>query len=286
MRTLQNCPFTKKDIALIMASFGIGFIGLSFDPALSPLILAVPVLWTLAGSRYSAFAVVLSYKLAASRGLLPGAAVFLSEDHTLAGAALLYLLMPLGASLPFGVFWSKDGKRKAICLMMAFLTAYVLPPFSLIGIINPLMASGTIFKGWGFAGMITVLGICALCAFSRKAACSFLCVIALSAAFSPDGWYEPTKPDGFMAVDTSFGRLGSGSFDFGRDYERTRMVFDDLRRRGIGESDAEIIVLPETIAGRLNNAGLELWKEEIKSLLPGKAVIFGAKELLINNLII
>ena len=53
------------------------------------LILAVPVLWTLADSRYAAFAVILAYKLAASRGLLPGAAVFLSEDHTFLQAAAL-----------------------------------------------------------------------------------------------------------------------------------------------------------------------------------------------------
>jgi hypothetical protein len=29
----------------------------------------------------------------------------------------------------------------------------------LIGVINPLIASGTIFKGWGFAGMIVTLAV-------------------------------------------------------------------------------------------------------------------------------
>jgi apolipoprotein N-acyltransferase len=80
-----------------------------------------------------------------------------------------------------------------------------------------------------------------------------------------------------MAVDTSFGRLGSGSFNFERDYERAKMVFCDLGKRDIGKSEAKVIVLPETIAGRLNNTGLELWKDEIQRLLPEKTVIFGAE---------
>jgi predicted amidohydrolase len=71
--------------------------------------------------------------------------------------------------------------------------------------------------------------------------------------------------------------LGSGSFNFGRDYERAKMVFGDLKKRDIGESEAKIIVLPETIAGRLNKAGLELWKGEIQKSLPDKTVIFGAE---------
>jgi apolipoprotein N-acyltransferase len=277
MRTPQNCPFTKKDIALILVSFGIGLVGLSFDLALSPLILAVPVFWTLVSSRYSALTVILAYKLAASRGLLPGAAVFLSESHTFAQAAALYFLMPFGASLPFGVFWSKDGRRKAICLVLVFLTAYVLPPLSLIGIINPLIASGTIFKGWGFVGIVIVMGIYMFCAVSRKTALSFLCVIAIFTALPPNSWYKPPKPEGIVAVDTSFGRLGSGSFSFERDYERANMVFDDLKTRDISSSGAKFIVLPETIAGRLNSAGIALWSGEIRKLLPEKAVIFGAE---------
>jgi hypothetical protein len=277
MKTPQKCPFTRKDLALILTSFGIGFAGLSFDPALSPMILAVPVFWTLASSRYAAFAVILAYKLAASRGLLPGAAVFLSEYHTSAEAAALYFLMPFGASLPFGVFWDKDGRRKAICLVIAFLTAYVLPPFSLIGIINPLMASGAIFKGRGFAGIAIVLVIYTLCAASRKTAFVFLCVIGIFTSLPPENWYKPLMPEDIIAVDTSFGRLGSGSFNFERDYERANMVFGDLGRRDIGESETSVIVLPETIAGRLNQAGLELWKDGIQKLPQCETVIFGAE---------
>ena len=39
------------------------------------------------------------------------------------------------------------------------------------------MASGIIFRGWGFAGIFTVAAIYASCAVSKKAAYVFLCVI-------------------------------------------------------------------------------------------------------------
>jgi apolipoprotein N-acyltransferase len=275
--TPQTGLFAKKDIALILLSSVIGFTGLSFDLAFSPLILAVPVFWTLADSRYSAFAVVLAYKLAASRGLLPGAAVFLSENHTFAQAAALYFLLPFGASLPFLIFWDGDRQQKAMGIISAFLIAYVLPPMSLIGIISPLIASGTVFRGCGYAGMIATLAVYAACSLSRKTAYAVLCVIAMFAVLPPDSWYEPVKPEGIMAVDTSFGKLGSGSFSFERDYERANMVFNDLKRRDVSQSEAKIIVLPETIAGRLNETGMKLWIDGIQKSLPDKTVIFGAE---------
>jgi hypothetical protein len=274
----MKLEMSKRDAILIVSSAVIGYMGLSTTPRMAALIPAVPVLWTLASSRYTAFAVVFAYKLAASRGLLPSAAVFLSESHTFAQAAALYVLMTLGASLPFGVFWSKNGLRKAICLILAFLAAYVLPPFSLIGIINPLMASGTIFKGWGLAGMFVVLSIYALCAVSRKTAITFLCVIVLFTVLQPDHWYESSKPDGIMSIDTSFRRLGSGSFSFERDYERANMVFSELGNRIGVDASPDVVILPETIAGRLNDTGLELWKHGLEKLFGNEtAVIFGAE---------
>ena len=268
----------KLNFALISISAVIGFVGLSFCPELSPLILAVPVLWTLALTRYAAFAVMLAYNLAVSRGLFHGAAVFLSEIHTPAEAAMLYILMPFGVSLPFGAFWSEKKGRKAVGIVLAFLAAYVVPPVALIGIVNPLMAAGTIFKGWGFAGLAFTLVIYSACAASKRAAAWFLCVIAAFTVLPSQKWYLPQIPDGIIAIDTSFGRLGSGSFNFTRDYERANMVFADLKNRIGWDALPDIVVLPETIAGRLNDVGLELWKHELEKLFGNETtVLFGAE---------
>ena len=269
------CTFNTMLIAL---SAGIGSYGLSTEIRFSTLILVIPVLWILADSRYSAFAVVLAYKLFASRDLLQGAAVFLSESHSPLQAAMLYFFLSFAAFLPFLMFWSNDRRIKALCLIVAMLSAYVLPPISLIGIINPLVTSGTIFKGWGFWGMLVILIIYTICALSRRFAFFFLCVIVAFTLFPSDDWYRPPVPVGFVAIDTSFGKLASGSSDFAQDYERTQAVFNDLRKQNIKSMDARVIVLPETIAGRLNTSGLSLWREEAQKLLrKDMALIFGAE---------
>jgi apolipoprotein N-acyltransferase len=191
---------------------------------------------------------------------------------------MLYLVMSFGVSLPFLILWDREAELKAMLVIPAFLIAYLHPPLSLIGVINPLIASGAIFRGWGFAGMITMLAVYVVCAVSRKGAYLTLCFIAMLAVLPGEGWYVPPTPEGIIAVDTSFGRLGSGSFNFEQDYDRVNMVFKELGKRNISESDAKVILLPETIAGRLNRTGLELWEDEIQKLALGdKAVIFGAE---------
>jgi apolipoprotein N-acyltransferase len=181
-------------------------------------------------------------------------------------------------SLPFGVFWSEKKCRKATGIILAFLTAYVVPPVALIGIVNPLMATGTIFTGWGFTGLAIMLAIYAACVLSKRTALLFLCVIAMFTILPDSDRFEPVIPEGFTVLDTSFGRMGSGSFNFTRDYERANMVFAELSKQIGRETLADIIILPETIAGRLNRTGLELWKREIQRLAgDDTTVIFGAE---------
>jgi len=269
---------SKLDFALICLSGVIGFFGLSSIPRLATLILAVPILWGLASSRKAAFGVMLAYFLTVSRGLLPGAAVFLSENHTFAQAAAVYFLMSLGVSLPFLIFWSENDKRKAVCLVVAFLVAFVLPPISLMGIVNPLMATGTIFRGLGCLGMGLTLLIWLLCVVKTRIALLVLCVIFGFTVLPGADWYETATPEGFEAIDTSFGRLGSGSYDFAQDYERAQFVINGLRQRNLKDTGAKIIVLPETVAGRLNPTGFDLWRRELAKLLPDDAaVIFGGE---------
>jgi predicted amidohydrolase len=59
------------------------------------------------------------------------------------------------------------------------------------------------------------------------------------------------------------------------------MVFSELRKRtgkDAAANAANIVTLPETIAGRLNQTGLGLWKNGLEKLFGEKtAVIFGAE---------
>ncbi|GHV57046.1 hypothetical protein FACS1894216_21400 [Synergistales bacterium] len=190
-----------------------------------------------------------TYNLAASRGLFHGAAVFLSGNHTAVEAACLWVEWVFGLSLPFGLFWSAEKKRKVGLLVLAFMTAYVIPPFSLIGILNPLTASGCIFPNYGFfGGGLAMIGLYAFYVADRRFAIAVLCVIALM-PFEAEVSSTESSVSGFMSINTSFGKLGSGSFAFESDFERASMVFADLKKRVDGTS-ADVIVLPALQNGK------------------------------------
>ena len=188
------------DLLLIIISGIIGYFGLSSIPRFTTMVMTVPILWCLASSRRIAFATMFAYFLSVSRGLLPGAAVFLSENHTFIQAVAIYLIMPLGVALPFFVFWRREEKGKSIGLTLAFLTSFALPPISLIGIVNPLMAAGTVFRGFGYLGMGITLLLWALSAISKRIACVFLCVIVAFTILPNDNWYISPQPEGFIAA--------------------------------------------------------------------------------------
>ena len=84
MKVLLKKTPARLDAALILLSALTGFFAMSFSPRLPPLILIVPLFWSLGSSRISAFCVVLAYHLTISRGLITGAAVFLPVNHTVA----------------------------------------------------------------------------------------------------------------------------------------------------------------------------------------------------------
>jgi hypothetical protein len=275
VKNLKKC----HDLNLIVASGVIGYFCMTHSAALPVTALIIPVLWILAGKRVSAFFIILAYHLTISRGLVSGAAVFLSETHTHAGAFLLWLLMGIGVSLPFFIFWHTDIFKKAICLFSALLFAYFLPPVALIGVVNPMMMSGCLFPGWGFYGLLVVLFIYFFCVIGRSFSLAFIVIIALFPVTDMGELKPPATPAGFYAMNTSFGKLGSGSFNFADDYERAHMVFGDIIKTKAWElDDIYYIVLPETIAGRLNNTGIHLWSTELKKLLrPDQSAIFGGE---------
>jgi hypothetical protein len=266
------------DSILIIASGFIGFFCMTHSLALPVLALIIPVLWILATKRKSAFLVVFAYHLLISRSLVPGATVFLSETHTLMDAFVLWLFMGGAVSTPFLIFWSANKYVRTICLYSALVFAYYLPPVALVGVVNPLMMSGCLFPAWGWAGLLTMLIIYFVCVMDKRIALTFIAFIVLLPILGIGALRNPAQPSGFYAMDTSFGRLGSGSYAFESDYERFQMVFSSIRKARIRELKDEYIVLPETIAGRLNSSGIHIWKTELKKLLRAdQKAIFGGE---------
>lgn len=266
------------DSILIAVSGIIGFFCMTHEAALSVTTLIIPALWILASKRASAFCVVLTYHMTISRGVIPGALVFLQETHTLVDACVLWLLLAIGVSIPFLIFWSSNKYKKTLCLLSAVIVAYFAPPVALIGVVNPIISTGCLFPGWGWYGLATMFFVYSLCVVNRKIALVFTVIVALLPIIGFVGLGTPKSPHGIYAIDTSFGRLGSGSYNFENDYERTQMVFNDIKKLKARELKEEYIVLPETIAGRLNNTGSYLWRTElIRFLRADQKAIFGAE---------
>jgi hypothetical protein len=266
------------DSILIIASGIIGFFCMTHSLTLPVLALIIPVLWILAANRISAFLAVFAYHLMISRSLVPGAAVFLSETHTLADACILWLVMSTGVSIPFLAFWSSNKYKKALCLFLAITFAYFLPPLALIGVVNPLIMSGCLFPASGWYGLMTMFLIYLFCVTDKRIALTFAVIMTLLPIVGMGALKNPARPPGFFAMDTSFGQLGSGSTNFERDYKRFQTVFRSFRKARIQELKDEYIVLPATIAGRLNSSGIHIWKTELKKLLRAdQKAIFGGE---------
>jgi predicted amidohydrolase len=66
-----------------------------------------------------------------------------------------------------------------------------------------------------------------------------------------------------QGVNTSFGRMASGSGDFDKQYQRERLVFQFLRERNQkGDLEgADVVVLPETLIGRMNQTTVKRWEK-------------------------
>jgi apolipoprotein N-acyltransferase len=164
--------------------------------------------------------------------------------------------------------WSaKSPKKRALGVVFAVLVS-IPPPLGLIGWGNPLTAAGLFFPGFGWFGlMILTLDLYAEAAQSAKLRRALIVLVLLTVPFLtlPAAHEKPERVTvngvTVLGLDTSFGRVASGSEDFNTQYERERLVFQyvkDKRRNGELE-EADIVILPETIIGRANPATLKRW---------------------------
>jgi apolipoprotein N-acyltransferase len=84
-----------------------------------------------------------------------------------------------------------------------------------------------------------------------------------------------------LGLDTSFGRVASGSGDFDTQYKRERIVFQYIREM---EKDGElegvdIVILPETIIGRGNPTTLKRWRRFLDPLAEKGTVFVAGAEI-------
>jgi predicted amidohydrolase len=223
----------------------------------------IPLLWNESDSRRIAFIVPLSFYLAVSRGIVPGAYIFF-QDGSIVRAFALWVLSAVTLSLPFAVFWT--GKNASATLKIAAtilcFSVSILPPLGVICWTHPLATAGFFFSGlkWWGLGSILVL----YCAGNLDRRMNRVIILFLFALLFLRDFPTDTKMAGVdvREIGTSFGRMASGSAEFDAQFEREHHVFQLVRqliRKGAIDS-ADVVVLPETLVGRMNVTTKKRWE--------------------------
>lgn len=260
---------------LILTAAIIGVLSTTLSANWTGLWALVPLLWMEADSRLTAFFMSCAFYLAMSRGIVPGAYVFF-RDGSFIRAITLWVTSAIVLAAPWGIFWPSSSDtviRKAI-KTIAVLCASIPPPLGLIGWGNPLTITGLFLPKTGWYGLLLVIGFYVTAKMHRKWRIFMALLIVFTIPFCR---IEDRSLRIMQGVNTTFGRLASGSGDFDAQYERERQVFRLLcKMRSNGEFNANIIVLPETLIGRMNPTTQRRWEEFFQSM-SGLTFVAGAE---------
>lgn len=235
----------------------------------------VPVFWLLAPSRFAAWLTAFVYYLAASRDIPAGAAVFFGSSAALTSGYVMYIGSSLVLSLPWAILWGKiQGLTHSLARVGALLLVLAVPPLGVIGWANPLVAAGTVFKGWGLWGVLALPVWCGSTAYMiRKNRWHFLALFVWGCvAFC----HAPVRvqPHGWSGIDTEIAGLASGNYDLFISLTRSSALSEKIL-----ESQAAYILTPETGTGQWSKASAQFWSP-VSALLArsGRTAVIGAEE--------
>ena len=282
---VRNMPLStglKKNQRTAILSLLAGLIGFCVWTQATfflPLLLIALLLCQETNTRYQAFCLMFVYYLASSRGIIHGASIFFKQESLFLGI-VFWVSSSFGLALPFLCFFPASGDRllgRSVKRVLA-MVFHVIPPLGLIGWTSPLLGAAVLFPSVGLFGLVLIVCIY-LCTAEIKKLRVVLALIAFFLVPFFSG-VEEKKDPAFIGIDTSFGKITSGSGDFAEFAQRQRLVFQELyrlKREGVFEG-RNYIVLPETIAGRLNNVGFELWERQAgKVLSVGQTLLYGGE---------
>ena len=266
-----------RDRLLIVAASLIGYLSPSLPEPYAALWGLVPLLALEAQSRSSSFLVSLSFYLVLSRGIVPGAYVFF-RDGSLIRALVLWASSAVGLALPYALLYPARYTSLAVraaCIVFAVLSS-VFPPLGLIGWGSPLIAAGVFFPSLGWNGILILLSLYALAVIQRFRRALILLAIALIPLIS---LRQAPVPENWKGINTDFGRLASGSGDFDEQFQRERQVFSQmLRMKREGEFlSADVVLLPETLIGRMNPTTRRRWQDFLRNLDESKIFVIGGE---------
>ena len=213
-------------------------------------ILFIPAILFYARSKTSIYSLMLGYYVFGLYGLLPGVIQF-PTGNWLLGLGV-WLISSVILSLPYLLMPKLRWAGWAVISLILFI-----PPLGLINWLSPLMISGHLFPGLGFAGFVFTVLVLTLIQYRPKTL-----IIALPLALITP-WLLPTEPQSkYTGIDTQFPQKQSIEVDLERDRLAQDMVLDY-----IAQHDPGIYVFPESsveywtsfaakrLVSRLNGSG-------------------------------
>ena len=269
-----SCRTTLLVVGGALCGFAWGHVGLSW---LICLAVAMPLLWSLASSRWWAGVIASAYYLTASRGLPFGAGIFFAESAPLWFSWALWFAAGLVNALPWFLLWSETQRRKAWTLPAA-LALTALPPVGFIGWVNPLTAAGALFPGLGFVGLACLVVGLVLAVLRRWPAVAILASVAVASNIvalqaKPEPWVSA-----WSGQDTAFARLQTAAapnfLAEGQRMAQVLMIAGQLQ-------PGRVLVMPETVLPRVrqvndfNASMLADLSAQLKA--KGSAVLVGAE---------
>lgn len=246
----RNC---LQPVLLIITATAAGAGGWSGHPALLPVALAFPTLWSQARTRLAAALVAGGYFLAASSGLPQGVMAFYSAD--LWPGLLLWLLASASFVAVHAVLWTKRSGVRPL-RQLAAIALMSVPPFGITGWAHPVTAAGILFPEWGWWGLAaTTIGLMGL-------ATRMWPPIAITFAsfwlWSATNWTDPKLPDGWQGVDLELGR------SLGRDASIQRHLDLIAIVKNLASGGIRNVVLPESALGFWTATTKRLWLRALR----------------------
>jgi hypothetical protein len=253
--------------------------------AASPVVL---LLWVLARNRTTAFLSFFPYMIVAGRDVPVVIARYTGLDTSIGWAIVLNYSALISALTLLG--WHIQLSRRMLG-MMVVMVLLTLPPAGSLIYASPLTGAGYWFPGSGSAGLLlTVLAIiCAALASEKKSTPAILALIAclVTSILSHSTFDEPNSSR-IKAIQTS---LGVYPINLDEQWERQFKLLE-IARKGLA-SEAEIVVLPEEVAGVMQprfewmwlDMGAEYAKKN-KTLLVGKDVMINPSGKRLKNALV
>lgn len=216
-----------------------------------------PAFWAFSPSRRVAALVALAHFLCASRGLPAGASIFFYLDLSI--ALMLWFVPALIFSGVHAVLWTAESGLPRAIRYAAAAVLMSLPPFGIAGWANPITAAGVFLPGWGWLGLaVTAIGLLVMTTKYWPTA-TFLGTAAF--CWSAVNWTNPTAPQGWQGINTSFRFNEPGQY---ADYAQ-HIATIDMVKEAAGHG-VTTVVLPESALGIWTQTAERLWTRELSGL--------------------